>query len=369
MNPVEDRVREGLYRLAEPAEPRVDVESLIGGGERLRRRRRFGVVAAGVAGTAVVIVTAGALVPSGLTGVPVAGTPSPPVPVVSTTAGTAAADMVSWRMTDKDVSDISYGLKLVSVRLTSSGTGAHAVISATRDDGKAALDVDVEATPGAVAVGKLTDQVWVVLTDADSPWLMGTSATGGLSSYQPKAVGGYTAYLLLAGNPTATLSGFLWQGKDGVVRDQLARTVARADFRMGDRTYWYVRSPELAIACTGSSSIRLSLDGCATLGRGARTSLTTVTVDVGGSGGSASGNTTTTDAWAYDAGLLPKGADDVTADFALKRCQLGTSAMSGTGRTAFLVVCHDSLTGPGSTFTALHYRDADGRLATYRPPS
>ncbi len=357
MNDLDERLRDTLHGYAKPVRDRVDLDVVLAGGERLRRRRRT----RWVAGAVVVGVAMGV----GSYGVashrPVSGVPAPvaSVSATPTTAGTATSTStpgqrapVTAGTKTADSSDLPASASLRTLTVTVKANAEVTVIG----QNKAGVKITRTGTvmDGPPYVARLNDRVWV-LVGTSLAWAQGdVDTTLPYPTYSSDlfTVGGLAVHILAA-EAGQSLVGFVWTDTDGNFLDDRGDPLDSATFSAGGVDFWYVRDVRLRMSCVGWDGGGRS---CSSVGAG----------EWSASGGG----------WGYTDGhgrrmqkdfqvlVVPEGASAPVV-LAKKGCDSAVGALSVSGRPVVLMSC-DVSGSKATVFPAIQYLDASGNLRLHQ---
>ena len=371
MNQLEDRLRDELWRLAEPMAAGSDAHLAVMAGNRLRRRRWIG----GLAGVAAVLVVAAPLagpLGGGRGGAAVIATPAPvPSASVEVSPGTPTASATgepsghgSLQIVLADREEMpDYGLRAIQFRTQEAAEGVRAVVTSVDAEGG-----HVES--GGVATGtrpllvKVSGQVWAMVFAEEPAWVEGARAGGGLAAADVRPVpdAGAWAVLLEAESETAELGGLLWMDADAVVRDAVGTTVPTATISLSGREFSFVRDADRTMACGGERHDDYSDLACSDLSQVSAENL----IEVGGGQGSrAHSGYEHYESYSYV--VLPEGSQEgIEVDTGAVTCGVAGDRIGAEGQLVYLVLCEtdDEM---GSPIRAIEYRDAVGERVTFRP--
>jgi hypothetical protein len=350
---LEERLREGLGRLAEPVASRVELDAVIADGERLRRGRRTrGLLAAGA--TMVACGLAGAALLAGTPGSRVIATPAAPSPSVSAVPShaptVAPSEGAKVTLTFDSRDDPLMGAvgmaKVTVVRPDNKAPGV--VVSGTTKNGDK-VEMQGSATVDAPFLAKLTDRTWVLVT-AVKPVRAEGAVNGGITPGQTYPLEDF-GVAVVSGEPGLPLAGFIWQDDQGRAWNDRGERVPSAEVVLDGRTYRFAHDEQLRVACSGEVRSQDFDAECSWLN--GELSETGRDRSVGG-------------VWEDRAFIvLPEGASGAEPG-EQSGCTSATANLDPGGRTLLLLVCSGSGGGEGQ-LPSVRYVDAHGKEQVYSP--
>lgn len=351
MNELEERLIDDLLQATEAVEPQLDVDFLIAAGRRVRRQRMVRRAAGGTAAAlALGLLAWSALAPRVITGVPEPAQTVSPTPV---TAETVTVDLTK----DFTVNEAEPPYETLEVSATRSGGGYSVSFVATTGKGESQTgngwvadgQVFFQQIPRLVA-GVLAGRVdW-----RDTIYSSQDGWTTGHEIWMPRL--GVTVLVDVLEKAESTAAGVIWQGPDGVLRDDHGSEVpfARVGLATGDRIVYL----DDRLGVLGHRAADRD-DTVSTNELGPDSELVKVQTRSRADGGP----------WVATAiGVLPYGASDPAVTLAEYGNEWSSARLNGSGRVVFVAVGEPADGDSSDLVTAVSYTDADGKRVTDTSP-
>lgn len=352
MNDLEERLRADLFGATDLIEAEPDLDAVMREGERVLRGRFVRRAAGGMAVALVVgLVAWVATVPREVPGVP--------APVATPSASPVTSESASIDLQDGfTMNSRGVPYRSVDVSATRTQTGYRVSFAITDDQGA------VRTVSNEVPVGRawLTQyprlMVGVVAARLDWRDSVYADMVGGISGTEKVLPGlGITVVVDVAEKPGNTIKGLLWQGADGLVRDDAGNDVPEAQVGLAGvvgTVYLSERLGVLGYRETGGGEVVSTQD------LGPDSDPVKIAIWSGTTAPERKGRATVI-------GLLPDGASDPAVTLAGYGQEWSSGKLSGTGRVVFVAVGQDATGRKGSLVTKVVYTAADGKRIIYRP--
>ncbi len=346
MNTIEDHLREGLLRLAEPVDGSgIDPGSVVGRGNRRLERRRAGWLACGLAAA----VAASLLAWPGIGSPVIHGLPAP------ATGASAGPSVAAEAIFSAEPHEPALAYSQFDVSVTRTGNDLSIEIVAGTDAEPAKVRRSFTGKAGRFWSASVTDDLVVALLPSFTK-VVGSVSTEWDSATQRELVGlGLTAVAVVRDGSDKPYRGLVWEGTDNsiFVDDAL---LPRAEFSIGVGLLSVFRDEKLKI--WGVVNDQTDLHQVMPMSTEPERALHMLTSDVGG------------DAFVNYAavGLLPEGATDPVLTFGQGDAGWALEPIGDSGRSAFLVVAGSV---PRQEYqqvvSSVAYTDASGKRVSYSP--
>lgn len=347
MDVIEEQVCEGLQRLADPVEAEVDLETVIAGGQRLRRGRRGGWAIAGVAAASVAVLLAWpAIIGGSVPAVPApVATPTPPVE--------SSAQPVSDRVVlEFSQWDPSLGYDQVEIEVVRTGDNLAVGVTAGSEDAPEATGSYTSNAGEFWSVPVADDLVVALIPDRTSSV---TSVGGGWEPVDSGWLSGVelTAVAVQRDSGNEDFGGLTWQSADGEVHSSKGNAASAVLSYAGGTVVVY-RDEALQVwgyidRANGDSEAKpLDTEPVATLAGLSATSEGDYFVDF------------------VAVGFLPPGGTDPELVLTQDNITWTSEPLGNTGQLAILAVA-DRIKQGQPLVESITYTDTEGKRVTYNP--
>lgn len=351
MNNLEELLRSDLYRATELIDPEPDITGVLVGGRRARRAQVARRTIGGTAGVLAVVLLAWAgLAPRVVSGVP------EPAQTASATPSTGSSSTVTVDLTEGYTMN---GVEPPYSRLEVTATR----VSGGYDVSFVAIDANGKptASEGSVADGRILIHEYrrmVVGLLADQlTWRHSVyqKMAGGVTSQEiPWAGPGPTILVDVSEKSGSSIAGMLWEGADGIVRDDRGEEVSCAQVGVA-------KGPGLV--CVDER-----LDTLLYRGAGGENVLSNKLSSETGIVRIKSWMSIGAEHSATAIGLLPKGASNPAVTLGAAGLEWASAELSGSGRVVFVAVGEPAEDDRSPLVTEVSYTDAEGKRVVDRNP-